>query len=66
MEYRIYIERTIRTVKTFEATDYDDVIEKASDIFGDAMNTPLADGNVPDDGDYAVFDELDRTIIGWD
>ena len=66
MEYRIYIERTIRTVKTFEAADEEEAIEKASDIFDDAMNTPFADGNVPDDGDYAVFDELDRTIIGWD
>lgn len=65
MKYKIYIERTIRTTQTFEAADKEEAIEKASDIYFEAMNTVPAGGGAWDDGDYAVYDERDRTVIGW-
>ena len=65
MKYKIYIERTIRTVKTFEAADKEEAIEKASDIYFEAMKTVPAGGGAWDAGDYAVYDERDRTVIGW-
>lgn len=65
MKYKIYIERTICTTQTFEAADKEEAIEKASDIYFDAMNTVTAGGGAWDEGDYAVYDELDRTVIDW-
>lgn len=65
MKYQIYIERTIHTTQTFEAADDEEAIEKASDIYFDAMNTVPAGGGAWEDGDYAVYDELYRTVIDW-
>lgn len=65
MKYKIYIERTIRTAQTFEASDKEEAIKKAGDIYFDTMNTVPAGGGAWDEGDYAVYDELGGTVIDW-
>lgn len=65
MKYKIYIERTICTTQTFEAADEEEAIKKAGDIYVDVMDAAPENGGAWSDGDYAVFDEMDRTILDW-
>ncbi len=64
-EYQVTMERTERICYTFHAPDDKTAEKMAAQIYDYAMDNPswFADGNI--DGDYALCDDQDRTLIDW-
>lgn len=65
-EYQLTMERTERVYFTFRAPDDESAERMAAQIYDYAMDNPswFAGGSV--EGDYALCDDQDRTLIDWD